>query len=582
MDLTVVIPARNEEWLARTVADVAAAIRGRTEVIAIMDGGWIAPPVVQHPAVSVLMVPEALGQRGATNLGIKAARGKLVMKLDGHCSMSAGFDLPIIQAAKSLGPTVCQVPAQYNLHVFDWVCPAGHRKYQGPTPVNGCDFTPVARGPLCGLPMQRDIVWQRRRSRLTTAWRFDSSLHFQYWSEYAARHRADTIHDTLSCLGACWTVDKEYFTSLGLLDEGHGSWGQMGTEIACKYWLSGGRLVVNKASWFAHLFRTQGGDFGFPYPLSGTAQQRARDHSQRIWKGEHGLKHNLRWLLDKFWPVPGWTEEQRNGLGEPRGPVGRATVGETPVESAEQGRPSAGAGSQETTAGIVFYTDGRAPGEVLRASLGQISRAAEGLTIVRVGLAREPESRHWADIMVEGIDRGPEAMFAQILAGLEALDTDVAFLCEHDVLYHESHFWLRPPTDAAYCYDTNWWKVDLKTGKAVTYRAKQVSGLFADRQLLIKHYRRRLELVRRDGFTRRMGFEPGSHRRAERVDDVPSLEMRAEGPSLDIRHSSNFTETRWSQDKFRTRPQGWTEAPIAPGWPYLPGRFNELIASIGG
>jgi len=35
------------------------------------------------------------------------------------------------------------------------------------------------------------------------------------------------------------------------LDERHGFWGQFGTEISCKSWLSGGRQVVNKKTWFA-------------------------------------------------------------------------------------------------------------------------------------------------------------------------------------------------------------------------------------------------------------------------------------------------------------------------------------------
>jgi hypothetical protein len=585
MDLTVVIPARNEEWLARTVADVAAAIRGRTEIIAVLDGGWIAPPLTQHGVVSVIRTPEAIGQRAATNLGIRLARGKLVMKLDGHCSVQDGFDLPLIAAAKALGPSVCQVPAQYNLHVFDWVCPDGHRRYQGPTPKSGCDFQAKVPGPKCGLPMTRDVVWQRRRSRLTTAWRFDSELHFQYWTDWGKAHKDEQVHDIMTCLGACWVVDRQRFIELGMLDESHGSWGQMGTEIACKYWLSGGRLVVNKGSWFAHLFRTQGGDFGFPYPLSGDAQRKAREHSQSMWRGEAAkwphARRNLRWMLDRFWPVPGWTEEQRHELGESRDVDGRGADDTAGLEGAQQGWPSPGPRSSEATAGIVFYTDGRAPREVLGAALGQVRRASEGQVaqIVRVGLEREPASHEWVDRLVVGLDRGPEAMFQQILTGLIALDTDIAFMAEHDGLYHESHFFWRPPSADAYYYDVNWWKVDLATGKAITYQAKQVSGLAADRQLLIRHYSRRLELVRSGGFTRRMGFEPGSHRRAERVDDVSALEWRAEGPSLDIRHGSNYTATRWSREGFRSQSscRGWAEAPSAPGWPYRPGNFTQLL-----
>ena len=39
-------------------------------------------------------------------------------------------------------------------------------------------------------------------------------------------------------------------------DEKHGSWGQYGTEWACKSWLSGGKLITTKKTWFGHMFRT--------------------------------------------------------------------------------------------------------------------------------------------------------------------------------------------------------------------------------------------------------------------------------------------------------------------------------------
>ena len=66
----------------------------------------------------------------------------------------------------------------------------------------------------------------------------------------------------------------------------------------------------------AHLFRTgnfrTNGESSFPYPLSQRAIDKARKYSQDYWK--HGKwpkqEHKLSWLLDKFWPVPGWTEEQ--------------------------------------------------------------------------------------------------------------------------------------------------------------------------------------------------------------------------------------------------------------------------------
>jgi hypothetical protein len=136
--------------------------------------------------------------------------------------------------------------------------------------------------------------------------RFDNTLHFQYWREYKDRPEAQgDICDLMCCIGACWMMDRKRYWDLGGMDENHGSWGQMGVEIACKTWLSGGRQVVTKKTWFSHMFRTQEG-FGFPYPNPGIVK--AREYSQDMWFNNKWpqAKHNLQWLIDKFSPVPDW------------------------------------------------------------------------------------------------------------------------------------------------------------------------------------------------------------------------------------------------------------------------------------
>ena len=173
-------------------------------------------------------------------------------------------------------------------------------------------------------------------------------------------------------------------------------------------------------------------------------------------------------------------------------------------------------------------------------------------------------------------------MFRQILAGLEASEADYVFLCEHDILYHPSHFEFVPPRDDIYYYNENTWKVDTKTGRALFYYCRQTSGLCANREFLVEHYRKRVEMVERDGFTRRMGFEPGTHNRKERVDDYKSEAWMSEYPNIDIRHRHNLTPSRWSQDKFRNKKycQGWTEADEVPGWGTTKGRFYEFLSEV--
>jgi len=56
-------------------------------------------------------------------------------------------------------------------------------------------------------------------------------------------------------------LTREKYWELNICDESLGSWGSQGIEVACKTWLSGGKCLVNHSTWYAHMFRTQGGDF---------------------------------------------------------------------------------------------------------------------------------------------------------------------------------------------------------------------------------------------------------------------------------------------------------------------------------
>jgi hypothetical protein len=138
---------------------------------------------------------------------------------------------------------------------------------------------------------------------------FDNNMVFQYWRDFKKRPEAKpALAPLLSSLGACWMMHRDRYWELGGMDEKHGSWGQMGTEISCKTWLSGGRQLVNKKTWYSHMFRTQGGDFGFPYHISGKAQEAARVYSRWLWKEGNwkDAKYPLSWLINKFAPVPTW------------------------------------------------------------------------------------------------------------------------------------------------------------------------------------------------------------------------------------------------------------------------------------
>ena len=306
--LSVIIPARNEMFLQETIDSVIANIRGDTEIIVVLDGYWPAKPIPDHKRVTIIHYTESVGQRAGTNNAAKISRSKYLMKLDAHCAMSEGFD---VQMMNDIEPDMTMVPRLYNLHAFDWKCNAcGNRTYQGPTPTK-CVTCEKSDG------FERVIVWQPRWNRGSDFMRFDKDLKFQYWREFRKRPEAQgDIVPTMSTLGACWMLSRDRYFELDICDERHGSWGQQGTEIACKSWLSGGRLMTNKRAFYSHMFRTQGGDFGFPFPISGKQVDVARKYSRDLFaNGKWGkAKYPLSWLLEKFWPIVGWDQSDLDAL----------------------------------------------------------------------------------------------------------------------------------------------------------------------------------------------------------------------------------------------------------------------------
>ena len=549
-DLSVVIPGRNEMFFDQTVRTVLANIRGDTEVIAVADGGWPDPPLQDDPRLVVLQFPKAIGQRAATNAGARVGRGEYVMKLDAHCAVAEGFDVALVKPYRDgeIDQQTTTIPRMYNLHAFDWRCHAcGHRKYQGPTPT-------ICEQCNTGGPFTRELVWQPRLHRMTDFARFDANLHFQYWGAYKRRPQAQAeIADVMCCVGAGWMLPMKRYWELGGMDEAHGGWGQMGVELACKSWLSGGRQVVNKRTWFSHMFRTQGGDFGFPFPLSDREVQQARAHSRSLWMDGKwpGIKRPLGWLIDHFAPVPDWPNA---GTPEPA--------------------------KTEPTKGIVFYTDNRLDERIAAAVQRHLLRASAGLPIVSVSL----KPMDFGQNIVLQKEPGVLTMTEQILAGLEALDTDVVFFCEHDMLYHPTHFDFTPRRMDRYYYNQATWKVDVETGRALHYLCNQTSGLVASRTLLVEHYRKRVARIREQGYDRNMGFEPGTHGTPRGVDDVPVDIWMSEVPNIDIRHGRNLSRSRWNQDQFRNKNTclGWTEGDGVPGWGPTKGRFWAFLEAVTG
>jgi len=283
--VSIIIPARNEIYLEPTLRDILAKARGDIEVLVVLDGYIPEPQIhMDDDRVTFIHYEESIGQRPAINAAARTATGKYILKTDAHSMFDEGFDVKL-QEDCEYDWTV--IPRMYNLDVKKWE-PKWHKK---------TDYMWI-RSPRAKKKPFRHYYWDGKCK----------TEHPEEYKAYRERTKnAPDIDDVMTGQGACWFMHRERFWELGGLDEGHGQWGQMGVELACKAWLSGGRHVVNKKTWFSHWFRGGSGP-GFPWPASGKKQEEARKYSQKFWLGGKWplQKHSIEWLAEKFAPLPEW------------------------------------------------------------------------------------------------------------------------------------------------------------------------------------------------------------------------------------------------------------------------------------
>lgn len=221
--------------------------------------------------------------------------------------------------------------------------------------------------------------------------------------------------------------------------------------------------------------------------------------------------------------------------------------------------------------GIIYYSHNNIDDNIAKPV--QKSIEDSGLPIVSVTL----KPIDLGENIVLDREPGVITMFTQILTALEALKTEYVFFCEHDVLYHPSHFDFVPPDDDVYYYNTNVWRWDFPKDRLIRYdELKSLSGMCCNRYLALKHYRTRLKLIKdkeleegRDPkWARIMGYEPGKPKKKGGLMDEKVKTWESEFPLIDIRHNLTLTPPKVTLSSFRKAPTNWREITInqLKGW----------------
>lgn len=297
--LSIIIPSRDEKFLTPTIDDIFRNCRDeQTEVIAVLDsdkwpGDW-KEVTDRHPRLHTIHHGAPRGMRAAINSGVASAKSrgaKYVMKLDGHCMLDEGFDVKLLE---TIEPNWIVIPRRKRLDADNWTLTDTHKPDVDYHYLSFPDDPNDFGGP---------------------------GLNGKIWPERALARKDILIDDEMASQGSAWLCAVDYFYELELMDEqSYGPFWNESQEILLKCWLSGGRGVINKNTWYAHLHKGSKHGRGYKLPES-WLQQGATFTKNWIWNDAWSKQTKpFSWLIEHFWPVPTWPENWEEVLYAARKP----------------------------------------------------------------------------------------------------------------------------------------------------------------------------------------------------------------------------------------------------------------------
>lgn len=227
MKLSIVIPSYRDPFLFKTIQSILdnSELGDQLEVIAVWDGYY--PPadlIIDDPRVKYIHLGKNRGMRGAINAGVEIAKGEFIGRMDEHCHVAKGMDKELTDTCKE---NEVMTPRRYFLNPIEWKImeDKGYRDYEK-------------------LVIQDMGGGVRKFSG-------------KEWKERTEKRKNVQIDETEAMQGSFWIANREFFlkTVGELSTENFGQLIQDSVEVCMQYWKTGGRLMLNKNTWFAHKHR---------------------------------------------------------------------------------------------------------------------------------------------------------------------------------------------------------------------------------------------------------------------------------------------------------------------------------------
>lgn len=217
--LSVIIPSYKDPLLHKTIDSLLdnSALGEQLEIIPVLDGYWPELAIRDDTRIRVVHTEENWGMRDAINLGVSMSNGAYIMRTDEHCMFAEQYDRILLE---SIEQNWIVTPRRYFLNPQKWEVMN-----------KGC----VDYEKLIIHPDYYKFTGQKWRKR--------------------TRDRADMmIDETMIFQGSCWVMARSWWDNVigRLQTEGYGPHYSDQIEMAFKTWEAGGKLMVNKNTWFAH------------------------------------------------------------------------------------------------------------------------------------------------------------------------------------------------------------------------------------------------------------------------------------------------------------------------------------------
>ena len=216
--LSIIIPSYKDPLLNKTINSILTNACTDIEVIAVLDGYW-ADNIIEDKRVKYIHLGNNRGMRGAINAGVDIAKGDYIMRTDEHCMFGERFGDILIKDCQS---NYIITAKRYFLDPVKW-------EVMPDEPVE-CEKLVIQEGK-----------------------KFSGSR----WNE-RAKEIADPIIESMAMQGSMWLMPHKWWdTVIGELQvEGYGPHYQDSHEMVFKTWKAGGKLMLDRNTWYAHKHRS--------------------------------------------------------------------------------------------------------------------------------------------------------------------------------------------------------------------------------------------------------------------------------------------------------------------------------------